>query len=830
MRLSNLLFKPKWQDKDAAVRRVAVATAGDAELVAALPELVRADPDAGVRLVALKRLNNYEYWRERSTGDSDDALRRAARAAYLSLLCANAAGAPPLPRQIAELDTLSVEEIDKVATTAVLRDLRASALAYVNRPGLLAERAIADPDPQLRLQLLERIDDPGLLERIAERARKIDKAVNRRARERLEALRISAGDAATIADKARSLCERVEALMRTPNAMIEAELAGIDADWTALGNALPVELSARYRGAHSVALRAHEMLQNPQLSSAHDAPEPMDSEPLPSAPVDAPATLAVAQALASQARFDAALAAVQVEAKIERERQQSQQREAEALLPQFAAVIDAGDSANAHRLHRQIHDLLKTSADASAPLQRQLVPLEARYAEMKRWQHWSNSQRRRALCADIETLASSGLHPDAVATRVREAREEWQRMDSSEGIDADATADGIARRFHAACHRALRPTQAYFSKLKQVRKSHGEEIDALLTRAAAIGDDSADWNAMTTLRREASTALRSLDSVDPRNRTALAKRLKETIARLTALGDAHDRDIETARQRLIEQAAALAERGDKTTLAREARELQKRWSALGNGRRSVDQRQWREFRAACDAAFGRLDAERKQHEEASAAAIAQVRELLAEFEDLAANETLPIDAVKARLRELDSRWQTLAPEDRTLQQRQRQAHDTIALRLRDAARHQRLARFAAAMKKYTFIRDLETMEPVQQMAWAEFDSSAPEFDLPLAARHDSAPAPAAEDSAAVRENLVRLEFLAGIESPAEDRQRRMNHQVQRLSSRMRGGAGSTSPERELSELLAAWFAQTPQAQALEDRFAQAATIAIDALP
>ena len=839
MRLAQLLFKPNWQDKDAAVRRSAVATDSDVELLAALPELVRTDPDAGVRVAALKRLNDYECWRERSTGDADESVRRSARAAYLALLCANAAGAPPLSRQIAELDALSAEEIDKVATTAVHRELRQAALTYVTKPGLLAERAVADPDPQLRQQILDRIDDAGLLERIAERARKTDKAVSRRARERLEALRISAGDVTAIADKARTLCERAEALMRTPHAAIESELAGIDNAWAALGATAPADLSARYRGARALALRAREMLQNPQLQQAQlpqtEAATAAPSSTLPpAAHVETPVPPAAVHALAAQVRFDAAVAAAQAEARIEREQRQTRQREIEELLPQFAAAIDAGDSANTHRLHASIHEAMLSLRDVPALLQKQLSPVQARYAESQRWQHWANNQRRRVLCVDIEAVVGSGLHPDALATKVRDAREEWQRLETAEGTVADAAhADRISHRFHALCQRALRPTKFYFSKLKEVRKSHGEEIDALLARAAAIGDDSTDWNVLAALRQEVSAALRSLDGVDPRTRTTLAKRLKETIARLGALTDAHERGIETSRQRLIEQATALAERGDRATLPREARELQKHWTALGSGRRATDQRQWREFRAACDNAFGRLDAERKQHEAEAAGVRAQAAEMLGELEALAADEVLSADAVKTKLRELDTRWRAVALEDRGFVQRQRQARDTIALRLKDAARRNRLARYSLAMDKYTMLRSAETGTPLPDGRWQECTASVPEFDLPLATRYARTREFAADavhvESEAAHESLMRLEFLAGIESPAEDRQRRMNHQVQRLSSRMRDGAAA-SPERELTDLLAAWFRLAPQPQPLETRFERAAMLAIDALP
>jgi len=295
--------------------------------------------------------------------------------------------------------------------------------------------------------------------------------------------------------------------------------------------------------------------------------------------------------------------------------------------------------------------------------------------------------------------------------------------------------------------------------------------------------------------------------------------------------EAHEREIQASKQRLIEQATALSGRGDQATIARETRDLQKRWTALGNGRRNIDQRQWREFRAACDAVFGKLDAARKDRDAQVAATLAQAQDVVAQFEALAADETTPAESIKAQLRDLDARWQAAASDDRALAQRQRQARDAIAMRLKDAARRQRLARYSVAMKKYTLLRSIESGAAQSSARWDEFAATTPAFDEPLQARHALAQAGAAnvQESAAARHILVQLEFLAGIESPAEDRQQRMNHQVRRLSSRMREGAAA-SPERELDDLLAAWFAQAPQPAALEERFARAATAAIDTLP
>src|SRR5689334_20019117 len=116
------------------------------------------------------------------------------------------------------------------------------------------------------------------------------------------------------------------------------------------------------------------------------------------------------------------------------------------------------------------------------------------------------------------------------------------------------------------------------------------------------------------------------------------------------------------------------------------------------------------------------------------------------------------------------------------------------------------------MNKYAELRRREAGATDTDTAFERLPSAA-EFDAALTARHAQAGAgvsTADGDEPSARDLLVRLEFLAGIDTPDEDRQLRMSHQVQRLSSRLREGA-ATMPERELSELLSAWFAQTPQA-------------------
>ncbi|WP_257389282.1 hypothetical protein, partial [Tahibacter caeni] len=79
-----------------------------------------------------------------------------------------------------------------------------------------------------------------------------------------------------------------------------------------------------------------------------------------------------------------------------------------------------------------------------------------------------------------------------------------------------------------------------------------------------------------------------------------------------------------------------------------------------------------------------------------------------------------------------------------------------------------------------------------------------------AASVGSAAGAAAEGEAEAdrRELLVTLEFLAAIDTPAEDKARRMDLQVARLSQRMSGGQRGSARE-ELTALLQRWIALGP---------------------
>lgn len=921
MKLARFLFKPRWQSKDVATRRGAVAELNDAELVTALPAIARNDSDASVRLAALRRLNQYEAWRERSTADLDSSLRDVSRAAYLAMLTGASSGVPPLERRIAELDTLSGEEIDRVAAQAVDTALRSAALERATRPSLLAEVAASDADPKLRLIALSRITDADALARIAERTRKTDKIVSRLARDRAEAGRIAAGDAAAIETRARQLCERIDALLSRPRSERTEELAALDEAWTVVAGKAPRQLNERFESTRSFLRSDTEEAANERgrlrelrarielaldasgadpgaldtlareasqtiTASRHELPERERVEALlvqltqrlAQRAVHAQAQADVAaeqahqtettreanlEALAAQARFDAALERAQADKEKQREQHQALRRDLDSLVIELEEQLEAGDLTHAAATHLRVTNLLE-GLPALARHDKRLLNAEARLDELKRWQRWSGNERRKQLCDGIEALPGLGLHPDAVATRVRDARAEWKQLEAI-GSDKDARGSlGLGRRFQALCAQALKPAQGYFAKRDELRKSNQDAIEALLAAAETATGADTEIAIVIRQRRGIADALRALDGIDPRARKTLAQRLKDLLTRIDTRLDQQATETEAAKRRLIAEAVRLATSADAVAAAREVRDLQARWKAAGNGRRRTDEAQWKEFRSHCDAIFGRLDSARREREDADAATLAQAQALLAELERLAreseheqaqdepsrqepehevqGDAALQPDSIEsrpARRRELEQRWSTLNLRERELQRRWQQQLDVLDAQHEQAQRQRRDAVFADALTRLALCEAIElgqTGASVAATQWPPLTEAAGPLQAALQQRFDAAANPTAaatpDDDEARRDLLVALEFLGAIDTPAEDKPRRMDLQITRLSQHMSGSTRRGARE-ELLTLLQRWVElgalPATGAAVLQSRFRRAVDAALTQL-
>jgi DNA repair protein SbcC/Rad50 len=702
MSLFDRLRRPAWEHKDADQRRRAVQSDDDPRLQAALPGLAESDPDATVRSAALRRLDDPLLLARRLAAESDPLAVAAARERLRTVLAAPGLAPAQGLEALAMID--DAELIGAVATGAAASELRRAALERVQRPGFVFERCLADPDPALRRWLLERIDSPEALQRLAEAARRRDKTLARAARERCEALQLAAGDPATLARSAGALCDRLQRLAADLPADRDARLAAARAQAEALAPQLSEALRARVqafvdladtalRGARgepvgpaAVPPAADESAADPgpvEAAVTADAP-PQDRQPIEASlarlqamnealptpgehdfaaragSLEAEAGRLETRLAADPAGHEAlhalrqALAARRVQHGALREAERERQEAAlEVAIAALEAAIEQGNLGAARAARAPLEGRLP------AALRRRLDAADERIAGLERWQRWSGNKVRGRLCEQAEALHGSGLHPDAMVQRVKELQLEWQRLDALEGAAAPAADSGLARRFRALCQRALAPTRGYFEKRRELRGQRAGQLDVLLGEVdAAI--DAARGPALLALRRRVVEGLRELDEVSPDKRSALGRALRDRLGRIDAALAAEREAAVGDKRRLIarlRRQLGQASGADAVALAREA---QAEWKRLPRGERGQEEPLWQELRALIDPLFERARAGEAQQASARAEADAAANAVLAELEALAADEERLAHA-DAHLDSLVARWRALGP-------------------------------------------------------------------------------------------------------------------------------------------------------------------------
>lgn len=874
MSLFSLFRKPAWEHRDPDRRAAAVASQTHPDLVARLPELARQDPDAPVRLAALRRIDDLSLLGDRMRNDADAGVRSLARQRYLHHLLDPALVLAERERVLAvEEDAEILAAVAQQAPEAALRRL---GLERSTRPGLLAERCVKDPDPQLRQWLLERIDDLAVLERIAERARKTDKRLARRARERIQAARLAAGDPEAVQARALAICEVLDALRHADADAAKRDRAPLWTEWQALKPALDAATERRVEG-YFAALDAALAPPPPSAATAAELPLPEPEEAPAAHPPGREPDLALSALLTElearcarlnlrelerlEQRWLERLRRIEPLHPVEREQEarfracasqrrreleQQAQARAQALqtLPDEISALEqalqAGQVAVA-RSQRQAIAARCTLLGEALPrtLARRLGEATRQLDRLGQWQHWSGNKARIGLIEAVEALAGSGLHPDALAAKVKQYQGQWQQLDET---DARGTEHPLNRRFRAVCHQVLAPARPYFEKRRELRGAQREAIQAGQAQIEAQLQPPPPPRELRGLRRQLLDLLRQCEALEPSARRDLGRSLRQGLGRIDALLAASEAEGEAGKRKLLSRLRRELPQAGLDAALRLAREAQAQWKQLPRAARETENALWQELRELVEPWFAQADARQQQQEEALQARTAAAAEVLEELERLAAavDEALPL--IEARLHALQTRWReldtaaretadaTVSPGAGKTARAARagfrsgldeRAFERAAARVQalcaDKARRAHVAELRAIVEAGQLCDQLEALAPDARQAQTDLRERfaalalAADARAALRTRLDAvlAPEAAASDAALATasgqagadaraaELTVLAELACDRPSPEEARELRRRLQIERLSEHLSGAAADAAGLRPL---------------------------------
>ncbi|MDN5895849.1 MAG: DUF349 domain-containing protein [Nocardioides sp.] len=265
----------------------------------------------------------------------------------------------------------------------------------------------------------------------------------------------------------------------------------------------------------------------------------------------------------------------------------------------------------------------------------------------------------------LETRIKSGaLSPDEAVGSVKTVREQVVGANAVGDLDSLCTRlDGLGEVIHQ--QREVRRDE----RAKKVAESK-ECKEAIVTEAERLAD-STDWRNGANRLRDLLEEWKALPRLDRSADDALWRRFSTARTTYTRHRKAHFAQQHEKREgargvkeKLAEQAEALADSTEWGPTAGRFRDLMREWKAAGPAPRDVDEKLWRRFRGAQDTFFGNRDAANAELDK-EFEANAEVKDaLLVEAEALLPVKDL--DAAKKVFRDISERWDAAGkvPRDR----------------------------------------------------------------------------------------------------------------------------------------------------------------------
>ncbi len=438
-----------------------------------------------------------------------------------------------------------------------------------------------------------------------------------------------------------------------------------------------------------------------------------------------------------------------------------------------------------------------------------MAGMQARVRELRDWQHWSNNKIRNRLIAEMEVLPAADLHPDALLDRVKSLQVEWKTLEQSEQIPGDkhfAAAPRLWRKFSDAGHTAFDTAKPYLDKRSEIQSRHAQSLTTFCAELEQMAlAEPADLTALGKALIEGRKKLHDLDDVPVRQRQKIARQLKAALDKANAVIQTHYQAVEKEKMKLIRSASQLIHMPERSEAITQAKSLQSKWKSAGRLWRSKEQTLWDEFRGHLDPLFQELKEQQASVQAADDERLAAQKVLCTELQDILKSGD-DLSALHGKVQGLRDSWKDIQHPDRKLLQLFQDMVTEYEQQLKQAQQQRVESNRERWWQKSALLHELtvggrtakgsisKKTEARVKMAWPE-DSSDDAlensmdqtFGEILAGNVSGLAANELEElQAQARTLCIRLEFVAGLPSPDEDRSLRMQYQVDRLAESMSG--------------------------------------------
>ena len=514
--------------------------------------------------------------------------------------------------------------------------------------------------------------------------------------------------------------------------------------------------------------------------------------------------------------------------------------------------IAAGKLKAANKRVRDTQNVLKRIPIKDAERYQQMLrKVTVSLNELRDWQGYATTPKKQQLCEQMEALIDSDLEAQELADQIKLLQQEWRSLGQAEPkLEQD-----LWRRFKEAGDKAFEPCRAFFSEQASNRQGNLESRKQLCQQLQDYlnnmdWDGTVEWNKVLDIIKLAKQEWRSYSPVERKANQPVQDEFDKLLDQLQGKLDGERDNNAKKKEELVQQVIALIEHEDLDFAIGEAKRLQQDWKKIGLVQRKVDHQLWKSFREACDKVFERRQqrwdeeqALREGNQEKAAAVCDALEEFLASPADVLLES-------KGRLKQFKEDFSATMPLPKAVADELRKRFNGLSDQLIakiDQAKHQaENQRFDKLWEKASICDELETSIISGSLSedtlsefkerWSDTGELPDAAVVAMNARFDSAIDAFSENNPDMltqilpenthkrHELALRMEIVTGVDSPAEDQQKRMELQVNRLSQSLTGASGDEKLD-ERRALLIQWCALGPvdseESSSWQERFVKA---------
>ncbi|MFH0410744.1 DUF349 domain-containing protein [Corynebacterium sp. L4756] len=277
------------------------------------------------------------------------------------------------------------------------------------------------------------------------------------------------------------------------------------------------------------------------------------------------------------------------------------------------------------------------------------------------------------LATEVELLeARLKAHPEE-AESIKKSAAELKATLPTAAVVGDL--DALDKRLDAIAEHSVKAGEQAAADKARRREEAIAAKEKLAAEAEDLAENSTDWKNAGDRIREILNEWKQIKGIDRKTDDGLWKRYSRARDAFNRRRGAHFAELDRGRaaarkkkEELVERAEALQDSTDWGETARAYRDLMTEWKAAGRAPREVDDKLWAAFRAAQDHFFAARDAVNSERDQEFAANAKAKDALIAEY-DSVIDPSKNIDGAKAKLRELQDKWEEIGfvPRDQVRQ-------------------------------------------------------------------------------------------------------------------------------------------------------------------